>query len=102
MPIDWQFAENMINLGGTGRKKIEPADGLRQQETARAILDVLRTQPGVNQIPVVILTTSSSERHVTKLYTAGRCRYLVKTSDLSGISAIAAEIHAFGLACRPT
>jgi len=54
----------------------------------------------LNQIPVVILTTSSSERNLTKLYTAGRCRYEVKTPDLDQLSSIVVEIHALALAFR--
>lgn len=47
MPVEWPFAEDLIRLGGSGEKKIEAHDGARQQETARAILSDLATQPGL-------------------------------------------------------
>src|SRR5262245_7795752 len=47
MPVEWRFAEDIIQLGGVGEHKIEPRDGARQQETARSILSDLATQPGV-------------------------------------------------------
>jgi len=50
MAVNWQFAENIIDLQGveTGRPdKIDPREALRQQETAKSILDDLRANPGV-------------------------------------------------------
>jgi hypothetical protein len=50
MAINWQFADSVIDLRGVESArpdKIDPADGLRQQETARSILDDLRLKPGV-------------------------------------------------------
>ena len=50
MAIDWQFADNVIDLRGvvTDRAdKINPLEGLRQQETARSILSDLALKPGV-------------------------------------------------------
>lgn len=67
----------------------------------REILQDMNADKVLGQIPVAILTTSSSERHVTALYTAGRCRYLVKPADFARMVSIAAEIHALGLALRP-
>jgi hypothetical protein len=46
MPVDWPFAENLLQLGGTGHQKIAAEDGARQQATARAILSGLARQPG--------------------------------------------------------
>jgi two-component system response regulator len=65
------------------------------------VLQDMKTDGALNQIPVMILSTSSSERHMTNLYTAGRCRYYVKTPDFSLLSSIVAEILTFALACRP-
>jgi len=47
MPVDWRFAEDIIRLGGIDAHKIAPADGARQQETARSILNDFAVQPGV-------------------------------------------------------
>lgn len=47
MPVEWKFAERSIVLGGVSEETIDPEDGARQRATACAILDALRTQPGI-------------------------------------------------------
>lgn len=50
MAITWQFADNVIDLRGIEpdrTDKINPLEGLRQQETARSIIDDLCFKPGV-------------------------------------------------------
>lgn len=47
MPVDWPLPDAAIDLGGGRAHKIDPRDGRRQQATVRAILERLRTQPGV-------------------------------------------------------
>lgn len=47
MPVEWPFAEDIIQLGGVGEHKIAPEDGARQQLTAHAILSDLANRPGV-------------------------------------------------------
>ncbi len=47
MPVDWIFREDIIQLGGVTKKQISQDDALRQTETAKSILDDLRTRPGV-------------------------------------------------------
>jgi len=44
MPVDWEFAKNAIALGGAG---IGEKDAERQMQTARAIVEALRDQPGI-------------------------------------------------------
>ena len=48
MPVEWQFPDGVVRLGGTGAKKtIEAEDASRQEATARAIVDDLAQRPGV-------------------------------------------------------
>ncbi len=47
MPVDWAFPGEMIELGGTGKSPISRDDAQRQTNTVKAILERLRTQPGV-------------------------------------------------------
>ena len=47
MPVDWPFADEFIQLGGVGKRKIAADAGARQQITARSILNDLATRPGV-------------------------------------------------------
>jgi hypothetical protein len=47
MSVNWPFAHDKLNLGGTGRSQIQPEDADRQTLTAKAILQDMSTQPGV-------------------------------------------------------
>jgi hypothetical protein len=50
MAINWKFADSVIDLRGVGSEradKINPQEGLRQQETAKSILEDFRSKPGV-------------------------------------------------------
>lgn len=50
MPVDWTFAEESLQLGGNAIDKgseIATGDARRQTVTAGAIVDQLRTQPGI-------------------------------------------------------
>ena len=60
--------------------------------------DVLRevaADPALHNMPVAILTTSTSERHVCHAYTPGRCRYFVKTDEFRKLQDIVREIVGF-------
>lgn len=46
MPVDWKLFDG-LQLGGLGKRRIDPADGDRQKVTAEAILNDLQNQPGV-------------------------------------------------------
>lgn len=46
MPVDWKLFDG-LQLGGLGKRRIDPADGDRQRVTAEAILNDLQNQPGV-------------------------------------------------------
>ena len=47
MPIDWPFAGDIIELGGVGKLQISLEDAQRQTETAKSVLEDLRSRPGV-------------------------------------------------------
>jgi len=47
MPVEWSIAGDIIELGGVGKAQINPGDAQRQAETAKTILERLRSQPGV-------------------------------------------------------
>ena len=47
MPVNWPFARDKLNLGGTGKLRIQPMDAERQTLTAQAILQNLANQPGI-------------------------------------------------------
>lgn len=67
--------------------------------SGREVLQAMRADDTLCRIPVMILTTSTSDQDVLELYAPGPCRYEVKTPDFVKLTAIAVRAHAFGLAC---
>lgn len=53
----------------------------------RRILAIIKSDPQLRKIPVVILTTSSDERDVDECYTLGANTYIQKPVDLDGLFA---------------
>jgi len=56
------------------------------------VLVDLMNEPELRTIPVAILTTSTSERHVCRSYSPGRCVYFVKTDEFARLKEIVREI----------
>lgn len=50
----------------------------------REVLSEIKADPGLKQIPVVVLTTSRDERDVDACYKAGASSYVQKPVDLDG------------------
>lgn len=50
----------------------------------REVLSEIKADPGLKQIPVVVLTTSKDERDVDACYKAGASSYIQKPVDLDG------------------
>lgn len=50
----------------------------------REVLSEIKADPGLRQIPVVVLTTSRDERDVDACYKAGASSYIQKPVDLDG------------------
>ncbi len=56
------------------------------------VLVDLMNEPLLGTIPVAILTTSTSEKHVCRTYSPGRCLYFVKTDEFAKLKDIVREI----------
>ena len=56
------------------------------------VLAEIAADSGLNTIPVAILTTSTSERHVCDLYSRGRCLYFTKTHEFRQLQDIVRQI----------
>lgn len=52
------------------------------KKDGREVLQVIKKDPNLNEIPVVVLTTSSDERDIERCYTAGANSYVQKPVDL--------------------
>ncbi len=58
------------------------------------VLREISADPGLNTIPVAVLTTADSERHVCELYPPGRCLYFVKPYEFNELVDIVRQIRA--------
>jgi len=69
----------------------------------RKVLAMVKQDPALKKIPVVILTTSSDERDVTQCYELGASTYIQKPVDFDGLIAAVSRIkdYWFGVALLP-
>lgn len=61
----------------------------------REVLDLIKADPDLRQIPVIVLTTSSDERDVERSYAAGANSYIKKPVDLEGFMAAIQRLKDF-------
>jgi len=61
-------------------------------KSGREVVAEMASDPVLNRIPVVILTTPASEARVCDLYPTGRCIYFAKTNDFEELQAIIRKI----------
>jgi CheY-like chemotaxis protein len=66
-------------------------------KNGREVLGEMAGDPGLNGLPVAILSTSTSETSLCELYPAGRCLYFSKTDDFGRLQDIARQIAAHAL-----
>ena len=64
-------------------------------KTGHEVLREMAADPVLRTIPVVILSTSTSEHHACDLYLSGRCLYFVKTHQFEQLQAIVKQIAAY-------
>jgi CheY-like chemotaxis protein len=63
-------------------------------KNGQEVLLEMASDPVLNTIPVVILTTSTSEACVCEMYPRGRCLYFVKTPEFRQLQEIVRQIAA--------
>ena len=69
----------------------------------KKVLTIVKRDPALKKIPIVILTTSSDERDVTQCYELGASTYIQKPVDFDGLIAAVSRIkdYWFGVALLP-
>ncbi len=67
------------------------------KKDGRAVLAELKSDPDLKRIPVVILTTSSAEADVLKIYNLQANCYIVKPVDLLQFTSVVTAIQNFWL-----
>jgi chemotaxis family two-component system response regulator Rcp1 len=61
----------------------------------REMIRIVRQDPTLAAVPIVVLTTSADERDVSSAYAAGSNAYIVKPVDLTKFFAVVREIDRF-------
>lgn len=59
------------------------------------VLQWLRQQPGIAEIPVIVLTSTEQIREINYAYTLGANSFLVKPGDFNDYKALAENLHAY-------
>jgi two-component system response regulator len=69
----------------------------------KKVLAIVKQDPALKKIPIVILTTSSDERDVTRCYELGASTYIQKPVDFDGLIGAVSRIkdYWFGIALLP-
>jgi two-component system, response regulator len=69
----------------------------------RKVLATVKQDPALRKIPIVVLTTSSDERDVTRCYELGASTYIQKPVDFDGLIGAVSRIkdYWFGIALLP-
>src|SRR5438552_3415230 len=67
------------------------------------VLDFLKTNPGLKNLPVVILSGSSSEQDISRCYASGANSYICKPTGIDQVFQMASQLIAywFDLTKRP-
>ncbi len=63
----------------------------------REVLRVIKSDPRLHKIPVIVLTTSDAERDIERCYDAGANSYVKKPVDMQGFVLAIARLHDYWL-----
>ena len=63
----------------------------------REVLRVIKSDPKLHKIPVIVLTTSDAERDIERCYEAGANSYVKKPVDMQGFVLAIARLHDYWL-----
>jgi two-component system, chemotaxis family, response regulator Rcp1 len=64
------------------------------------VIEAIAPDPGLNTIPVAVLTTSISETGVCDLYPPGQCLYFTKTDEFKRLQDIVRTIATHAIAAK--
>jgi two-component system response regulator len=67
------------------------------KKSGREVIEEIKTDPALNHIPLVILTSSSGDQNVLEGLDLNRCTYLVKPATFDALVELARQINSFWL-----
>ena len=107
MPVSMSVADNGVDAMAFLRREDRHADAPRPdlilldlnlpRMDGREVLMQIKQDPKLKQIPVVILTTSDSDRDITQCYEQHANCYVVKPLELEHFFQVVAQIEGFWL-----
>ncbi len=92
-----EFLDGEGSWSGTGRPTLILLDLNLPRKDGRHVLAVIKTHDELRRIPVVVLSSSDSEKDITSCYHLGANCYLVKPHDLTAYRAIVRTLEDFWL-----
>ena len=97
---DGETAMDILRLPGAKLPDVIVLDLNLPLKHGREVLADLDADPALRHIPVVILTTSTSEEDAALQFTHERRLFFTKTADLRTLMDILTQIHEFALSQR--
>lgn len=101
--VAWDGVEAMAFLRREGKHADVPRPDLilldlnLPKKSGREVLEEIKEDPGLKSIPIVILTTSTSEQDVLRSYLLHANCFITKPVDLDGFLAVVKSIDNFWL-----
>lgn len=89
--------EALARLRGEGRFRLVLLDWRLPKKSGEAVLRDIRGDAALKLIPVIVLTTSSSEADVQAAYAQGANAFLTKPTGLRELRALVSSISGFWL-----
>ena len=82
--LDYLYRRGRYSEGNAPRPGVILLDLNLPGTDGREVLSEIKNDPGLKQIPVIVLTTSKDERDVEVCYSCGANSYIQKPVDLDG------------------
>lgn len=95
--LDYLYQRSEFNSGSAPRPSLVLLDLNLPGTDGRAVLRVIKADPELRQIPVVVLTTSDAEADINRCYDAGANTYVKKPVDLTGFVEAIARLKEYWL-----
>jgi chemotaxis family two-component system response regulator Rcp1 len=91
------FLQSAGSWSEPGRRTLILLDLNLPRKDGRQVLGVLKSDDQLRRIPVIVLSSSDSEKDVTSCYQLGANCYMVKPYDLAAYRTLVRSLHDFWL-----
>ena len=70
------------------------------KKSGREVIQEIKADPALSRMPLVVLTSSSSDQNVLEGLDPKRCTYLVKPATFEALVELAKQINSFWLSIQ--